>query len=648
LGVALLFNRSFPSESAAIAAVVGTQGSVVGRTWEYFSTNHHSSENAFAEVLFDFPNQFVQSPGVHVSYPSYMSQTTISTTSPTFGLDMNLLSHNGNGRSWGYVNGVDIDTSTASTAPNPQGFRSSEFLTSSPIVLDLDGNGVIDATGGEWRPHPAAFSTNLRLFDIDGDGLKEMIEWIGTHDAFLTTYSLPSAFPIDGEDLFGSADGWSTGFAKLANLDANIDNFVAGAELAGLNAWQDVNQDANATTSEIVSVSALGITSISVQYHDLKSTFTRNSQSYTCWDWYPNVIVGLDADDVAVSGLPAPSLTIAPTTPAFTVHSGQTFTGDAAWVASNGIEDAELGFITNNGYVVFTEKVGDPASEAAGRHQALVFVNATGPGTTDVRRIELPAADIVNVMPLPGGHGAIVIANTGTMLLEALFNGTVRTLYQATPGSAGFRFGASGSITGGSVNVHGAYYTGTGVFMQETVASFPLSGGSLVAGENLRALLSGAGKEAVGRSLSAANRLYFVGASSQVEVFGFVNNTFKSIENGTRFGGMWGSNPSLLYILEQITPGIKKVNIFDTATNATTTIATGAYAYPVLSENGNVAVFAQYAWSTASMTYHVAKRSGGFTHDLLLNGVPVGPLRLSEDGLWYAYISTQGLVVGTA
>lgn len=159
----------------------------------------------------------------------------------------------------------------------------------SPIVLDLDGDGKIQASNGEWLPHPERFhQERLALFDFYGNGFPLMTEWVGPQDGLLC---LPDENGnVDGTRLFGTTTGHKDGYAALAVLDVNTDGKLTGAELEGLQVWQDADGDARAQASELKTVQALGITSLDLQHRAFASSFTRDGKKMKMVDWWPNVV----------------------------------------------------------------------------------------------------------------------------------------------------------------------------------------------------------------------------------------------------------------------------------------------------------------------------------------------------------------------
>jgi hypothetical protein len=188
-----------------------------------------------------------------------------------------------NSRSFGGSNGIYPQIKISA---NDREFVLTDRIFTSPIVLDMDGDKVLEASAGQWQPHDY---TNSRVveFDLNGDGFTEFIEWVGPNDGLLIIYR--EGEEVTGKNLFGDAAGFLDGYENLSAYDMNNDRILNGDEIKNFSVWQDKNSNAKVDKGEVKSLEELGITEISVTHKGLVSSFKQNGQSKTMWDWYPCV-----------------------------------------------------------------------------------------------------------------------------------------------------------------------------------------------------------------------------------------------------------------------------------------------------------------------------------------------------------------------
>ena len=155
----------------------------------------------------------------------------------------------------------------------------------SPIVLDLDGDGKIEASDGHYLAHDT-FSTRVTAFDFFGNGFPVLTEWVGANDGLLCRPNADGS--VKGTNLFGIANGFNNGYEEMASLDVDNSGALEGAELKDLRVWTDVNGNGIAEANELKTLEELGITSIKVSHNNYASTFVRNGKTYKSFDWWPN------------------------------------------------------------------------------------------------------------------------------------------------------------------------------------------------------------------------------------------------------------------------------------------------------------------------------------------------------------------------
>ena len=140
----------------------------------------------------------------------------------------------------------------------------------SPIILDLDRDGVVETT-----PRDAA-GTRV-FFDLDNSGYAERSGWVGADDGLLVR-DLNANGEIDsGAELFGNhtklGDGTraSNGFEALAELDTNRDGVINSYDaeaFASLRVWKDANGDGQTNEGELLTIEQAGVQALNGGYTD--------------------------------------------------------------------------------------------------------------------------------------------------------------------------------------------------------------------------------------------------------------------------------------------------------------------------------------------------------------------------------------------
>lgn len=172
--------------------------------------------------------------------------TTVSQT----GWEMGLGGRTGNNSS--AVAWVDDFTTAADTC-----------VSGSPLVLDLDGNGI----------ETVGTAQGVR-FDLAATGQSAQIGWVSGGDGLLAIDRNRDGQISDGTELFGNAtrlangsqaaDGW----AALADSDSNGDGVVdaADAGFADLRVWVDANHDGKSDAGELHTLADVGVSRIALAY----------------------------------------------------------------------------------------------------------------------------------------------------------------------------------------------------------------------------------------------------------------------------------------------------------------------------------------------------------------------------------------------
>lgn len=132
----------------------------------------------------------------------------------------------------------------------------------SPIVLDLDGDGI------------ETLQLGASYFDLDGDGLSERSGWVSPDDGLLVHDRDGDGRISSGAELFGNntplANGQlaANGFEALAEYDNNGDGVIDAqdASYASLQVWRDLNGNGLSDVGELQSLAEAGVASINVGY----------------------------------------------------------------------------------------------------------------------------------------------------------------------------------------------------------------------------------------------------------------------------------------------------------------------------------------------------------------------------------------------
>ena len=127
-----------------------------------------------------------------------------------------------------------------------------------PVVLDLDGDGV------EY----IARSASTAFFDINGDGYRNHMGWVGSDDGFL-------AYDKDGDGRIADHDelsfvdyvaGARTDVEGLRHFDSNGDGELtsADAQWSKFGVWRDLDGDGAFDTGEWQTLGQAGVSSVSL------------------------------------------------------------------------------------------------------------------------------------------------------------------------------------------------------------------------------------------------------------------------------------------------------------------------------------------------------------------------------------------------
>ena len=126
-----------------------------------------------------------------------------------------------------------------------------------PIVLDLDGNGI----------QTVARQASDASFDLFGNGSPVQSGWISGGDGFLAVDSNGNGRIDDIGELFGG-NAKGAGFAKLASFDSNGDGLVDSRDAAfgELRVWVDADGNRQTDAGELRTLAEAGVAALTVDY----------------------------------------------------------------------------------------------------------------------------------------------------------------------------------------------------------------------------------------------------------------------------------------------------------------------------------------------------------------------------------------------
>ena len=136
------------------------------------------------------------------------------------------------------------------------------LLLASPIVLDLDGNGIQTVAAAQGVS-----------FDLNATGHASQVGWVGAGDGLLVRDRNGNGSIDNGSELYGVATQTATGragngYAAMASEDSNHDGKLNAkdAHFSELEVWVDANHDGKSAADELRGLIDMGIAEIDLNY----------------------------------------------------------------------------------------------------------------------------------------------------------------------------------------------------------------------------------------------------------------------------------------------------------------------------------------------------------------------------------------------
>ena len=178
------------------------------------------------------------------------------------------------------LNEMYIQTENAEVIKDIKDLFTTAEVTRSPLVVDLDGDGVetVGVSEGVY-------------FDHDGNGFAEKSGWVGKDDGILVRDVNNNGTIDNGTELFGNNSVLSSGakaangFEALKELDSNKDGvFNSSDEVWNeIKVWKDMNQNGFVENGELLSMEEVNIKEINLSYQnenikDINENIYQNNQ----------------------------------------------------------------------------------------------------------------------------------------------------------------------------------------------------------------------------------------------------------------------------------------------------------------------------------------------------------------------------------
>lgn len=147
--------------------------------------------------------------------------------------------------------------------------------TMSPLVLDLDGNGL----------HTLPLRGHVIHFDHDSNGFAEQTGWVGPDDGLLILDLNRNGQVDNGRELFGNNTRLGTGemapngFLALAMYDSNRDGRIDSRDSIWkqLRVWRDRNSNARSDPGELLTLESANVRTLFLSYTSSNEVDTKGN-----------------------------------------------------------------------------------------------------------------------------------------------------------------------------------------------------------------------------------------------------------------------------------------------------------------------------------------------------------------------------------
>jgi hypothetical protein len=532
-------------------------------------------------------------------------------------------------------------------------------IYTSPLLLDLNGDGKPGVEGGRWEPH-AGFDIEVAraaVFDVNGDGFEELTEWVDGTDGLLSE----SKAPRSGLDLFGTAGGWKDGFRKLAARDADRDGRIAGEELAGLFVWTDADRDAVAGEKEVVALEVLGVAEIVLPGDAAIGSFSlEGGGSGTVWDWWPTNALcrrrsasGDPAVPDSIALDPKPAALSSSLETALPLSGPGRVSREALVAAGIDWETATHAGLSPDGSFVLLADRGASDDQVRKGLASRLWAIRLSRGKVFARPILLPLA-VLHQVVFAGPGTVISIGENGARAARVdLAEATGASLLDVVAGTPGFRAGDRAWRSGDSI-----YFTGG---FRDADA---FSGGGVIAGigigttgpvierrgdlDAMREAARALGDIVQEVLVDPALGFFIVRPEEgRFAVVAVQGGKVVEVDSSVQPGVLSASGARVLYLKSNLMlPVLPILAVKDLSSGEEFPLGSGEFLYPYLTGDGSVACAATIDWEAGRMTFFSSRVETGGGLEPFLSEARIGALRVSEDGSRYAYLGPEGLIVG--